>query len=133
MKLFRIVFLFAFLLSVFASCKKDKDPITVPPANAAGKYEGKYGTGNNVPSVFYSFDLKQNGTLDELDEKGEIIGTGTWKITGSSFTASTHYKFPATSFFALTAFHDASAKKLTGTWGYGSNDKDGGKWHMTKK
>lgn len=133
MKLLKIVFLFALGLSVFTSCKKDKDTITVPVADIAGKYEGKFGTDNNNPSSFYSFNIKQNGTLEELSSSGEMIGTGTWTLNGNSFRGSYHYIFPATSFFVVTGTYDAHSKKITGTWGYGSNDKDGGKWHMTKK
>ena len=133
MKLLKIVFLFALGLGVFTSCKKDKDPVTVPSSQFSGKYEGKYGTGNNTPIVFFSFNIKQNGTLEELDETGQIIGTGIWTLDGNIFEASSHYVSPATNVFALIASYDASSKKLAGTWGYGDNDKDGGKWNMTKK
>jgi hypothetical protein len=133
MKLLKIVFLLAFGLSLFTSCKKDKDPVTVPSSQFAGIYVGKYATGNTTPIVFFSFNIKQNGTLDELDETGQVIGTGTWTLNGNTFKATSQYVSPATNVFALIASYDASSKKLTGTWGYGHNDKDGGKWHMTKK
>ena len=132
MNLLKISFLFAFTLALLSSCKKDKDTATVPPGSFAGKYVGKYGIGNNTPTLYFSFNLKQDGTLDELDESGAVIGKGTWSINGTSFQATSYYVAPATNFFAMTAFYDASLKKLTGTWGYGDNDKDGGKWHMTK-
>lgn len=133
MRILTTVFLSVFFIASITSCSKDKDPVSVPTTEFAGKYVGKYGTGNNTPSVFFSFNLKQNGTLEELDETGEVIGTGAWSISGNTFHGTSHYIFPLTNFFALTANYEASKKKLTGTWGYGNNDKDGGKWYMTKQ
>jgi hypothetical protein len=127
---FATAFLLSFLL--FASCKKDKAAIELSKAEIAGVYAGKYGTGDNTPASFYSFQVKEDGTMHELNSSGQIIGTGAWTITGTSFRASYHYTFPSTSFFVASGTYDPATKKLTGTWGYGSNDSNGGKWHMTK-
>lgn len=133
MKVLRILLLLVFGISLFSSCSKSHDPVSVPVSDLSGKYEGKFGTGTNSPSSFFGFNIKQNGTLEEISSSGEVIGTGTWTITGNNFTGSYHYIFPATSFFKVAGTYDASSKKISGTWGYGSSDKDGGKWFMTKQ
>lgn len=133
MKIVKIIFLSILSIGFFAACKKNKDDIQIPVAEVAGMYEGKYGTGNNTPSTFYSFNLKADGTMEELASDGEVKGTGTWGMSGNTFTANHKYTFPANAFFVSTGTYDASAKKITGTWGYGSSNSDGGKWYMVKK
>lgn len=120
-------------INFFVACKKDKQDTAVTKAEVAGIYEGKYGTGNNNPSSFYSFNLKADGTMEELNGDGSVKGTGTWTLNGNIVTATHKYQFPANAFFISTGVYDAGAKKISGTWGYGSSDNDGGKWYMTRK
>lgn len=133
MKLFKFLFLFVFGITTFIACKKDKGNTTIPVADIAAPYAGKYGTGNNNPSSFFSFNVKAGGALEELNSSGGVIGTGTWNFSGNIFTAFYHYLTPATAFFSVKAVYDPSLKKLTGTWGYGASNNDGGKFYMTKK
>lgn len=132
LKFFLALFIGALL---FTSCKKDKDDDTKAPPmpDIPGVYIGKYGTGNNTPSSFYSFNIKGDGTIQEINSSGLVVGTGTWTLNGKTFRASYHYTMPATAFFVASATYDPITKKLAGTWGYGSSDNDGGKWHMTKQ
>lgn len=133
MKLLQWILPSLFGLFLLTSCKKDKAQVNISATEVAGVYIGKYGTGNNNPSSFYGFNLSANGNMQEINSGGEVIGTGTWTINGTTFRATYHYTFPATAFFVATGMYDPSTKKITGTWGYGNSDSDGGKWHMTKK
>ena len=134
MKQLKFLFVLVLGITLFASCNKDKDDVvSIPATELTGVLEGKYGTGTNTPSSFYSFNLKADGTMQELNSAGEINGTGTWTITGTTFRATHHYLFPANAFFVTTGTYNTATKTITGTWGYGSNDSDGGKWYMTKK
>ncbi|HVF81635.1 MAG TPA: hypothetical protein VM884_06860 [Flavisolibacter sp.] len=133
MKSLKIFFFFALITNVFLACKKDKPDVVLSKAEVAGIYEGKFGTGANNPSSFYSFNLKEDGTMVELGNTGAVKGTGTWTLKGNTVTATHKYTFPANAFFISTGTYEAGERKITGTWGYGSSDNDGGKWYMTKK
>lgn len=133
MKKFKNLFLFLLASLVLISCKKDTNPPT-NPNTIAGTYEGKFGTGDNTPSSFFSFNIKPNGILEEISNTGEVLGTGIWTISGSTFQGSYDYNEPSNNSYSVKATYDASAKNLTnGTWGYGNNETNGGKWNMTKK
>lgn len=131
----RLQFIFLFVLStvLFTACKKDKNDPEVSSGEVAATYEGKFGTGNNSPSSFFSFNVKPDGVLEELNSSGSVKGKGIWTISGNTFQGTTHDLFPVTNFYSYRATYDAATKKLTGTWGYGNNETDGGQWHMTKK
>jgi hypothetical protein len=131
----RVALFFSLLAGIigFYSCKKDKQETSTPATEIAAPYEGKFGTGTNTPSSFYSFNLKEDGTLEEVNNAGVVVGKGTWSIQGNSFQGYYHYLTPVTSTFSVTATYDQAAKKLSGTWGYGSSNQDGGKWFMVKK
>ena len=88
MKLLNIFLLLVFSTLVFSSCHKNNDAPTVPATQLAGKYEGKFGTGSNTPSAFYAFNIKENGVLEEIKSSGEVVGVGTWTITGTNFRGS---------------------------------------------
>ncbi len=135
MKLFKFLLIAFLSAALFTACNKDKDDtvINIPASELTGVFEGKFGTGSNNPSSFYSFNIKADGTMEELGSGGTVNGTGTWTITGNVFRATHHYTFPATSFFVTTGVYDPATKTISGTWGYGSSDSDGGKWYMTKK
>lgn len=130
----RLQFLFLFVMScgLFTACKKDKDPINIPASMIEGAYKGKYGTGSNNPSSFYSFNLKTNGILEEVNNTGTVVGTGTWSISGETFKAKYLTTLPAAS-YSVKATFDVATDKLTGTWGYGNSETDGGKWFMEKQ
>lgn len=132
MNALKFIFLFAIGFHLFLSCKKGNDQPVIAN-DISGVYEGKFGTGTNNPSSFWSFRLKANGELEELSSDGTLTGKGTWTLDGTTMQASYHYLFPLTSFFSVTATYDASTKRFSGTWGYGSSNIDGGKWYMTKK
>eukprot|EP01035_Chromulina_nebulosa_P058173 gene58173-79673_t len=118
MKKFKNLFLFLLASLVLISCKKDTNTLT-SPHTIAGIYEGKFGTGNNTPASFYSFNIKPNGILEEISNTGEVLGTGIWTISGSTFQGSYDYDEPSNNSYSVKATYNASAKNLTnGTWGY---------------
>ena len=129
MKHLKILFLFVASTAFFTSCKKEKADINITPSMVQGMYEG---TGNNAPSSFYSFNVKENGVLEELNNSGMVVGTGTWTISGETFKGKYLTVFPTAS-YSVKATFDLTTDKLTGTWGYGDSETDGGKWFMNKE
>lgn len=127
--------LLAFVLgTLLLSCSKDNDPVKVPPApGIEGKWIGAYGFDNETPHVFYSFNIKPGGVIEELNQNGNSKGSGNWTLTGTTFTAHYQWKAPLSTIFTVTATYDEATHKLTGTWGYGDSDDDGGLWELTKQ
>lgn len=132
MKHLQFIFLLVLSIGSLVACKKDKEDINIPASMVEGQYEGKYGTGNNNPSSFYSFNIKANGVLEEVSNTGNVVGTGTWTISGETFKGKYLTTFPAAS-YSVKATFDVATDKLTGTWGYGDSETDGGKWFMDKE
>lgn len=133
MKNLKLVLLFVLGISAIISCKKDNDQINPPSTSIAAVYEGKFGTGTNVPSSFFSFKVDANGVLQEVNSTGTVIGKGIWTLTGNTFYGTYHYLPPSNNTYSVKATYDVAAKKFTGTWGYGNNDTNGGDWFMVKK
>lgn len=124
-----------FLLAsvMFVSCNKDDNAKPQGPTTIEGKWVGKYGYASEDPSVYYCFNIKTDGTIQELRKNGEILGSGTWDLTGSAFNATIKWDPPYTSTFMLTAYFDESTGELFGAWGYEPSDTDGGEWYMEKE
>jgi hypothetical protein len=134
-KHFFVTLLFATVV-VSSSCNKKSDDVQQAPTgnqSIAGKWVGAYGFGNNNPAIYYSFNVKADGTIEELSQSGQSEGSGTWKLTGNSFTAKYQWNAPFNTVFSVEGTYNSSTKKLTGTWGYDNNATDGGKWEQTKQ
>ncbi len=118
------------MLLTFACSKSTDEPGTV---SIEGVWTGKYGTGNNKPSSFYSFNIKANGVIEELDANGKVKGKGIWQLDNNKILMASYYYLPPanTEFSVLGAFNAAEGKIL-GNWGYGESVTDGGTWEMTK-
>jgi hypothetical protein len=122
--------------AVFSSCKKSSDDISsTGQANQsfAGNWVGAYGFGNEVPAIYYRFNIKSNGTIEELNSSGASKGTGTWNLNGNSFTAKYQWKAPMNTVFSVAATYNSATGKLSGTWGYNNNAADGGLWEQAKQ
>jgi hypothetical protein len=131
----RLKLISAIVFSLFlalAACKKDNGP-TISKEEVSGIYIGKYGNDDNSPSTFFSFNIKPDGTMQELNNSGLAIGNGTYTLSGNTFLASYHWTFPVNTFFTAKATYDPATKQLTGTWGWASSESDGGKWYMKKQ
>ena len=123
----------ALMILFIVSCSKSNDS-NKGTTSVEGVWEGKYGTGNNNPSSFYSFNIKPGGILEELNASGQVKGTGTWKLeNGNIFSAKYTYAAPSNSKFSIIGAFYKSDGKLLGNWGYGESVTDGGLWEMTKK
>ncbi|HEU4471436.1 MAG TPA: hypothetical protein VFR58_10145 [Flavisolibacter sp.] len=125
-----VLFLLASSL-FFVSCKKDKDEPA--PATIDGTWEGKYGSGNDEPTAFFGFVIKNDGTFLVSDEQGSpASGTGTWTMTGNTFKGTYSYTaFPIIK-YSVEASFNAAEGKLQGSWGIGATPDDGS-FVMTKK
>jgi hypothetical protein len=132
MKFLKFAVVALLLSTAIFSCSKDKDDDFKAPAgntSIEGKYVGKYGYGNEEPSISYILNVKPGGIIEELNTSGvSKCVSGNWNLTGNTFKAKYQWKAPLNSIFSIAATFDPSTGKLTGTWGYGDNATNGGKW-----
>jgi hypothetical protein len=127
-----VVFLCIAAIS-FASCSKKKD--AAPPSPMEGTWVGKWGHNNAVPSVYFSFVIKSNGTLivKEDDVNNPNLGTGKWSLNESTFKVIYSYNDnPETKFIVVAKLNDAKTE-ISGSWGDGEENPDNGAMIMTKK
>ena len=109
-----------------------QDDEGTPTDTVEGIWVGNYGYGSENPDIYYSFNIKSNGVIEELNSHKGVKGSGTWELVGDQFTASYEWGSPYFTGFMVTATFDKAHGKLTGYWGY-DTDSDGGKWDMEKK
>ena len=119
--------------TMFTACKKDDTATPHGPATIEGKWVGKYGYDNDDPVYYYCFNVKADGTIQELNSSQKVLGSGTWELNGDVFTSTVTWNPPYHSTFITTATFDANNGKLTGIWGYDPSDSDGGTWFMDKQ
>jgi hypothetical protein len=132
MKFIKLFILGLIVSTVFLSCKKDNTGATASKS-LQGKWVGTYGFGNETPHVFYSFNIKASGVIEELSQAGNSKGSGTWNLNGNSFTATYQWKSPMNTVYSVVAIYDPATGKLTGTWGYDNNNTNGGLWEQSRQ
>ncbi|HLF64087.1 MAG TPA: hypothetical protein VI603_10050 [Saprospiraceae bacterium] len=132
-QIFKSILVLLVISSAFVACKKDDVTINQGPTTIVGKWVGEYGYDTESPSHYYCFNIKTNGTVQELKKSGEVLGSGTWQLVGDVFTATVTWDPPYSSTFDVTATFDQDAGTLTGVWGYAPSDSDGGEWYMNKQ
>lgn len=131
MKTLKICALTALMLAPLWSCQKnDPAPAT---ESISGIWEGKYGNGTKTPDWFWSFKIDPNGVIHELNSTGDKIGDGIWTQSGDKFLSTYHNDSPYNATYSLKATYNTSERTLTGTWGFGNNDSDGGTFKLAKK
>ncbi|MBC7947313.1 MAG: hypothetical protein H7Y42_05500 [Chitinophagaceae bacterium] len=113
------------------ACNKDSDGTASQPI--AGKWVGTYGFGNESPAIYYAFNIKSNGVIEELSQSGNSKGSGTWNLNGNTFTAHYQWKAPLNTIYTVIATYDVATGKLTGTWGYDDDGDNGGLWEQSKQ
>lgn len=120
-------------LFVFSSCKKDKDATPAPPT-IEGTWVGKYGAGNNPPSNYFSFIISNDGTMKVKsdDPNKEYNGTGTWTISGETFTAVYQYAGQIWK-WNVAAKVNIAAGTMDGSYGDGETTADNGTYTMTRQ
>lgn len=135
MKILKSVFLVAIAAFFFSACSKSND--APPPAtndSVQGVWAGKFGIDNEVPSVFFSYQFKAGGVLEELTNTGQVKGTGTWKIENNIVSGYTiNVLAPVGNKYSMVGAYNAAQGKILGNWGYGSSSTNGGLWEMSKK
>jgi hypothetical protein len=120
-------------LLVFSSCKKDKDDAPAPAPTIEGTWVGKYGPGNNVPTNYFSFIINKDGTMKvKSDGNTEYTGTGTWKLTGDTFTAVYQYSGQNMK-WNVAAKTNIAAGTMEGSYGDGEVVADNGTYTMTRQ
>ena len=131
MRILKFALVALFVSGLFAACSKDKTEN--PSEKIIGKWVGVYGFDNDNPDIYYSLNFKPGGVIEEIDQNGGVIGSGTWEMTGNTITAHYAWHPPSTSTFTIVAAYNSSQQKLSGNWGYVNSATDGGLWEMTKQ
>jgi len=131
-QIFKTALILLIVSFVFVGCKKDDTATPQGPTTIEGKWVGEYGYDSEEPSHYQCFNIKSDGTIQELTKDQDVLGSGTWQLTGNAFSATITWDPPFTSTFMLTGYFDASTHELYGAWGYEPSDTDGGEWHMNK-
>ncbi len=125
--------LVALVVLLAVACSKNSDKPSPATNSIEGNWVGKYGTGNNKPGSFFSFSIKANGVIEEVDAEGQVKGKGTWKLENNILYATYTWIAPSNTKFSVLGAFNASQGKILGNWGYGASTTDGGLWEMTKK
>jgi hypothetical protein len=120
-----------FSLALFASCNKDNDD-DVPSTGIEGRWVGTYVNDASGNTFYYSFNIKSNGVIEEINSSNQVVGTGTWQLNTSTNVFMAKYAWSNGQDFSVIAAYDKNAKKLIGDWGYDDSNTDGGSWEMTK-
>jgi hypothetical protein len=136
MKLLTTAVIALFASTAFIACKKDHDSSVPPPssnASVVGRWVGSYVNDASGNSFYYSFNIKENGVIEEVTSSGEKIGEGTWTYQNNILSAHYNWLPPHTSSYSIIASYYSNTGKLLGNWGYGDSNTDGGTWEMKKK
>lgn len=129
MRVLKFAIITLFLSAAAMSCNKEKND---PPAPAIeGRFVGVYGFDSDVPSIYYSLNFKPGGVIEELDDAGQLKGTGTYQVNGNILTA--HYTWATGTEFSIRAtYNEAQGELMNGTWGWNDSFTNGGTWSMEK-
>ena len=138
MKIFKISMMALLLSTIFIACKKD-DPTSAiktettskPISIIEGLWKGEYSTTTRTAPVYFSFQVKEGGALDLLNETLQVIGSGKWILEGNVFNAV--YTVTATQvIYKVKGSLTTSPGKLHGEWQYDQPYQDTGFWYMDK-
>jgi len=129
MRVVKFAMITLFLATAVIACKKEKND---PPApSIQGKFVGAYGFDSNIPSIYYSLNFKPGGVIEELDDAGQLKGTGSFQISGNILAK---YVWANGTDFSIRATYNESVGELVnGTWGWDNSYTDGGTWAMQKQ
>lgn len=130
MRRFKIFMLAALFTSFLVSCSKDNDDVMPGNATIQGIWQGYYGYNSQAPVHYFSFEIKDGGTIVEYNSSSTKKATGTWALSGSDFSATLKYILSGNE-YKVDAKFNSNTGRLEGTWGY-SSSTSGGKWYMTK-
>lgn len=99
-----------------------------------GYWKGKYGHNATTPNTDFALLFEENGrfTLAESNTfyGTSIYATGTYTITGNTFTATYLYIGGSGSQFSMTGTLTGDNKRLNGTWGQDANTSGSGTFYV---
>ena len=128
MKLSKIIFLLAVLVTVSISCR----PEDALQKDISGRWEGAFGFGNDIPTFYEKWELEKNGEMNSYDPFGGLYATGTWELEGDEFEAQ-YSPVGETYSYTFSGFYDDDLDEITGTWGETPSAIDGGTFAMYKQ
>ena len=128
--MFKLMMFLLLSSSVFFACQKEDEG--TPTDTVEGLWIGNYGFGSDNPDIFFSFNIKAGGVIEELNKNKGVKGSGSWQLEGDDFTATYQWGAPYFTTYTVSATFDKAHGKLSGYWGYDDSDSDGGKWNMEK-
>lgn len=70
--------------------------------------------------------------MQELDEKGEVIGEGKWIQAGDSLKATYSMFHAPFNQYSVAGFIAGAGMYFKGSWGYAGNAFDGGPFELKK-
>lgn len=140
MNFLKLTSIILFLSMVFTACQKNKDLSPQPPVadtnvpkekTIQGLWTGTYyGMDKSVP-VHFSLLFKAAGQLDIVNAAQEVIGSGSWQLSGTQFKASLLFLSNA-GVCTFSGELSDSRLRIEGVWGHDSSNTDGGFWNMDK-
>jgi hypothetical protein len=129
MKAVKILSMAFILVSALIGCSKEEIKTN---SSATGTWIGKWGYDNDQPSHYYKLVLSSNGTLKRFNDDGEVISTGTWKVSGFNFEGE--YTMTGNgSKFLIKGLYSDIAGEITGTWGSAPSYANGGTFDLNKE
>ncbi|HSK11793.1 MAG TPA: hypothetical protein VK907_01205 [Phnomibacter sp.] len=114
--------------ATFTACKKDN---AATSKTFEGIYVGKWGDITGDPHTFFKLEFKPGGALTRYNESGAITATGTWTLTGIEMEASYTHSANNEKHSIKGIYTDFNGE-IMGTWGYGNNKANGGKFLIKK-
>jgi hypothetical protein len=104
-------------------------PNNTDKRNLLGTWVGTSGSGQNSGPDYYAITLSKDGTFKQLNQKGEVLGTGSYKFDNNQFTAF----YDNVWLKNITTTGTISGNELSGTWGLNGAASGSGKWVVIRK
>src|SRR5690606_6353548 len=98
--------------------------------------QGKYGTGENYPTIGYALLFRGDGTVrvfSGADTTSAAKGEGIYSILGSTVTAKYTFVSDGGTTFSFTGTVNGGFTFLEGTWGSGDNTSGSGRYFVVKQ
>lgn len=130
MNLSKTLFVIALCTLIFSACKKEKHD----NPSIVGFWKGKYGGVSNYPSVGYALLFRNNGTVRVFDGSDTATASkaeGTYTVVGSTVTLT--YLYSGSGSLSASATANSGWNFVEGTWGYGTNTTNGGRFFANKQ
>jgi hypothetical protein len=71
----------------------------------------------HLPDIYFSFNTKPGGVIEELNSNQGVKGSWTWQLVGDDFFATYTWGAPYFSSYSVTATFDKDHSKLKDFWG----------------